>query len=297
MWTRRISAGAIAVGLCLLSGCGGAVTPGLELPPEPSEPIRAAEAGVEVLSWAVDDSTGAVGRALAPYSARENAPGPWRPSGLRLLRVEREELEALAAAMPTVGPLKRQWFGMLASWTPVFSGRAWAGRAQVALQEDGRVERLSLGPGRLRLLARCWSEPRVNAGESGAPAAAALRVELVPQHEEAAGPGADLGFGTRAQQAEKGQVFETLNYSFIAESGIAYVLVPETPGAVWATAEEASNDRPLGPPRLVEEPGGVALPPTLGELMLSDASAGGMARTRVILVIVARAPEKFELIR
>jgi len=288
---------AFLVSASILAGCDhNPAAPAETFAPAPeTSPIRAAEAGIEILSWAVDDSTGAVGRALAPYTPDDRTPGAWRSSGLRLLRVPREQLEAIGAAIPTVGPLRRQWFGMLASWTPIFTGRAWSGRAQVALDEGGKVERLSLGPGRLRILARCWSEPRVNAGDEVSPAAAALRVEIVPQHEEAAG--STIGFGSRADQARRGQMFETLSLSFTAEPGAAYVIVPETPGAVWATAEEASNDRPLGPPRLVEEPGGIALPPTLGETMLTDAAAGGMARTRIILVIVPRTPEKFELIR
>lgn len=281
----------------MLAGCAD-TAPALPTPPVPSRDagsnVRAAEAGIEVLWWAVDDSQGAVGRALAPFVEQGNntiAPA-WRGNGLRLLVVPRDKLEVMAAGMPTVGPLQRQWFGMLGSWTAVISGRPWAGRNEILVDDHGKPERFSLGPGRLRLLARCWNEPVVNAAEGGA--GAVLRVEVLPQHEE---PSPIISAVDRSDQTRRGHTFESLGISFAAQPGMAYVIVPETPSAEWAPVEEASNDRPLGPPRVVEDQRGAALPPTLGEAMLTDAGVGGMARTRVIVVLVPRAPERFELIR
>ena len=146
-------------------------------------------------------------------------------------------------------------------------------------------------------MARCWNEPVLETGADGAgTVAAVLHLELVPQHEEATPPVRRLTVAVEAPPAteEQGLLFRRLLVALPARRGTAYVVVPDSPGAEWLTVEETSTDQPGIP----APPGDPLrrLAPTLGEAMLTDAQASGLARNRLLLILIPRVPESFELL-
>ncbi len=291
--------------LLALAACSG------NRPPPPgSGGDRGLPAGLEITWWVVDDSLQPakepLPQVLRDYEARP-LPGAgrelWKANGLRVVPVPLPELDLVRARLATAGPLHEQWLGILPDWTPLIAGPDFA--EPVRLQLDSGS--LDLPPGRLRLLARAWATPvePESAPPAGGPAApadgrlpAALRVEVLPQHAQAA-PSDPLrrALGAPAPGIlDQGQTFPRLTLALLARGKQAFLIVPADPAEDWAGAEGAGGeagrpasstaDAPLAPlPAPVPAP-------TFGQAMLSDAAH---PFRRAVLVLIPHAPAHFEI--
>lgn len=318
----------------LVAGCAGRNASSSTLEPPPQPVLAASERGIanglELVWWVVDDQDGVLGRTLAGRS--EEPPGldpgtapRWRAAGLRIIAIPLPDMAGLTADLPLIGRVQREWMGQLPRWTVAVRGSA-ADSMTIAMP-DGP---LTLGPGRLRLLARCWLNPTTEAGQIRP----SLRIELLPQHEE---HGAEaftyemaLGLDQRKGIEAEGLVFTRLLAGLEAKEGYAYLIVPESPEVEWK-AERPEGERgeplPLAPrasdlPIPFEEPvdetpprpddgrGKPELPVkprplgpstfklrTLGEAMLTDAPSGGQARAKVVMALIPRVPGEFRLLK
>jgi hypothetical protein len=311
---RLVALGAVSACLAAVAACrgqaaGGAAGRAAGSPPRvtASPVVRGAGDGLEMWWWVVRDAQGLAGRTLAPYADRSvPIADPDRErlkaGGLRLVTVPVSDLDALQARLPVIGSIQRQWLGELPEWTEVVGGASRAERSPVDLG-DGL---LHLEPGRLRLLVRCWITPVPDhpaPPDGGGPRAfdwpaAALRLEMVPQHVPASGlpQRADLAAAIRPAPAaeEQGLVLARLAASLLIRRGEAILLVPESPQADW---KAPPPERPEGPPHAGDETAPVFSPhPTVGEAMLGtppDPSTG--RRTRAIVVFIPHVPERFGL--
>jgi len=290
--------------------------------PEPVDPVpvplvMGATAGLEVHRWVVDDRDHAVARALASLVWRPvplDAPlvEQYRVNGFRLLACDPSEADALLAQLRPVAPVQHQWYGMLGAWTELIAGPDLPGGVRTTT-DAGVVE---LAPGRLRLLARCWTVLDPARTVDGVPAAA-IRVELIPQYElsRRIDP-LRAALEPERTIADEGVTFHRLRASWVATQDQALIIVAESDNVDW-------NDlpppfRPAPPPS--DEPGpnpdgdeqapdtgplqaaGDVFgpeplePPTIGELMLIGRDLTESAtRAKVVLVLIPRAPEVFEL--
>lgn len=322
--------GALLTALALLAGCASDPPPPAERPE--TKIVRGADQGLEVVWWPVDDSTGALARALAPYAER---PVPisatrartLRANGLRIVAVPLAEVDGLREFVRLAGPVQRQWHGQLSSWTSIICGPSWEGDRIIELDqperqgvpeadasEEGGAEPLPegllrLGPGKLCLLARCWIEPSLQptpdeqapsedaeaSGDRRSGIGAVLHIDIVPQHEEAEPESTGLVPETSGGQRQRGLLFSRLLLGASCAGDEVLMIVPETPGARWRPADEASNDAP-GTASLPPLLRGLERPPTLGEAMLTDAASGGFARTRVVVLLFPRVPEGYSLL-
>lgn len=244
-----------------------------------------------------------LGEALGPYLA---APGPlsqadqerWAANGLRLVRVPVDQLGGVQAALGSPGAIQRQWLGEHPEWMELLRGPQ-TGRQVVSLDSG----LMSLDPGRLRLLGRCWVSPRLP--RAGALPLAEVRVDLALQHQPPARARSlrelvDRPGHTPIEQA--GVVFSR----FVLELGLsgeeALLIVPERPEVVWGEgAAAAGTSGPTeveGPPALPVGPPAPRLP-TLGEAMLwsdaGDLNPRGARPVRVIIALIPRLPERLEL--
>ena len=278
--------------LACLGGCGGGRPPAIS-EPEPGRPVvRGAENGVEMWWWVLSEDHAPVVPLLLPYVDR--APPlaleqleVLRRGGFRVVSVPLAELDGLQARLPTIGAVQRQWLGQLPEWTDVVSGPPRLERMTVDVG-DGL---LALAPGRLRLLMRSWIVPEPGGADTSWPAGV-VRIEMAPQHlERQARAGLAAG---RVPPVEQGLVLSRFAVSFTMRGGEAILLVPEAAGAEWGAPEAEPARAALGPVGPAGPP--AAAPPTIGEALLAtekDARTG--ARTRAIIVLIARAPERFEL--
>lgn len=229
-------------------------------------------------------------KVLAPYLDRPIPLSPqeldrWKASGLRLVAVPVADLDKIQSAIPLVGQVQRQWLGELSAWTDIIDGPTQADSSSLSV-DDGVVH---LEPGRLRLLARCWTVPVP--GESGDPMPA-FRLELVPQHEptrtEQQRLLAAAGLGTPSDA--EGTIFRTLAVGITTTQPDAYLIVPDRPVADWRAAPAAAATDEPGPTGPRAEP-----PRTLGEAMLSSSATVRSPRTRAVIVLIPRLPSSYEL--
>jgi len=228
--------------------------------------------------------------ALAPYLDRP-VPLPqgdrdrWQSCGLRIVAVPISDLEQLQNKLPLVGQVQRQWLGEIGSWTDIIDGPTYD-RKQSLTIDDGVV---TLDPGRLRLLARCWTVPI--ASESSAPTPA-LRLEVVPQHEPTRGEQDRLlaAAGISPGSDASGILFRRLAVGMTITGTDAYLIIPDRPAADWRAVPGAASDEPAGPA------GPPASPPlTLGEAMLSTQETSS-PRVRAVIVLLPRLPASYELL-
>jgi len=325
----RLSTRAMAFTFMLgLVGCTSTRQPA-NAPGSPGE--RGPDIGIEVCWWVVDDSplddkysseqpvaplvtSQTLREVLTPYlplgvpvpQATQDA---WSANGLRIISVPRADLEKVRSRLRLVGPIQQQWLGEVPQWTEAVRGPAWNGQLALTL-DNGTVQ---LSGGLLRMLVRCWAVPSapVPAKRLVSPAQlpGALQVELVPQHVDGRAERADLAkalSGTlRPPRQAEGVVFSRLHLESALTGDHALLIVPERPGAQWiAENREGPQEAPVSEPTSnapvsqVGEPIGppVPLPPTLGEVMLTDLVAGGRRGARVVLVIVPSAPKSFNLL-
>lgn len=248
--TRLIALTLAALGAAL-SSCagpsrGGAGVAG-DLRDAPVAPVAGrAEPGIEVLAWSTDAPLATLATALRAVSRGGDALPPdaaalWAAHGLRAYRVPVSELERLRVLAGAPPRSVRNWLGQALVWTEAVGGPEGPSGQTVALE----AERLRLGPGRLRLLARAWVVPEP--GERGVEPV--LRVELLPQHQDAARPAASdalLGAPPSIAAADQGQLFTRLWVRFSAgRADEAVVLVAAPPGAdLERLADEAARADP-----------------------------------------------------
>lgn len=235
------------------------------------------EAGLEV-SWlvATGDQDRLV-RTLAKYvddvpPADPAALTVWSENGLRLVRIPLADWHEITSNLGLSGATQRQWVAQGPEWVEIVRG-PWRGIGNdsghtIALDS----ERLDLPPGRIRLLARCWLAPTSSpalgdVARVGPPgAAAALRVEVLPQHQEAqsrtartlVAGGAGRFLKGRAEEPDEpglsgdGLVFSRMMLRLSASStqaagsetigGYAYLLIPERPSADWRSMARVAPD-------------------------------------------------------
>jgi hypothetical protein len=257
---------------------GGVAKPG-EPPPPPA--IRISETG------------DTIERQLSPYLSRpvpisDELKKRWRDCGLRAGCVPVKDLETIETSLRLTGPVQRQWLGEMSAWTDVIRGPEFAASRVVMLGDKPE----ELGPGRLRLMARCWTYPITAA--AGSPTAA-LRLELVPQFEpESSDRGRLKAAGIVASEEEQTRMFSELQAGLAidARKGVpdAIVIVPDRPDADWAKLVDPSapDGGDSGP--------NPDVPPTLGETMLSMPAVKDSARARAVVILIPRLPERFELL-
>ncbi|CAN5851258.1 hypothetical protein BH11PLA1_BH11PLA1_12070 [soil metagenome] len=253
----------------LLVGCGGA-SGAAPSPLEAEGPAVQGRLGAEVRSWVVNDRPEALERALAELEAAQaelrgaggDEPGTsaaredpavavWRGAGLRVFRVRRAEVGRLQEKLsPQRGEIarsairageristapvavQRQWLDQGSPWEVVARGVDRTAPSVVALHDA----RLALGPGALRLLARCWAIPVP--GDEGAEVE--VRVQMVPQLVDGRGPVRnELSAPTPTLVTEEGQVFRRLLLTAGVRDGEALVIVPD--GAAGETGARAAT--------------------------------------------------------
>jgi hypothetical protein len=284
----------------LLAACGKRARPAIEASGDAISPVvRGAEAGLESHLWVVENGGGSLARAMRsfgpPATAAPAAVELWRRNGFRVLEVPVARLDELRESLLTIGPLHRQWLGMLPEWVEVVKGAQLAGERPVAL-DNGPVR---LGPGRLRLVSRCWPVPSVGARPDGSAAGAVLRLEVMPELEMKP-QGVPLERlleepDPQSRAGVHGIAFDRLLLGVVASGESAIVIVPEEPGVDWTMAAE---ERPEGDARegVVFGPRAPETP-TLGALMLTSLALPESAGdARIVVVLVPRAPQKFELL-
>ncbi|MBX3361991.1 MAG: hypothetical protein KF912_02390 [Phycisphaeraceae bacterium] len=289
------------------------------------------QSGIEIQWWVVDDPESLIGAALAKYAERrgvetgqpalsqmdtptagtdlaspvapldlsEQTRSLWWANGLRILRVPIDDLGAVKSRLDagTVG--HTQWLGLLPTWTQVVSGPDFNGRRAIQL-DSGEGGRLVLDGGRMRLLARCWTAP----SGDGTPT---IRVELVPQHVE---PNATKRRELAALESrpwsieDDGLVFTRLRAGWSADGRVAYLIVPESPATDWTKVSEraersaAAREREQNIAEATRVGPFAGTIPSVGEAMLTSALSDpdGKIGKRIVIVIVPRLPEKYDLI-
>lgn len=313
---RGIGAGVVALACAIgLAGCTSAPESGQVasrdsgldggLGGEPANVLSAGlvgnQSGLEVQWWVVDDPQSFVGAALSKYETADTALDDatrqllWA-NGLRVLAVPVGDLAEVRARLDvgTVG--QTQWLGLLPTWTQVVAGPEFQGKRAINLDE-GRVV---LDGGKIRLLARCWAAP-------GAEGKGAIRLELTPQHVEQDSQRArELAAleGRTWTIEDEGLVFTRLRAGWSASGANVYMIVPESPATDWtkvaergerSTAAREREERIASANRIGPFAGSI---PTVGEAMLTSALSDpeGRIGKRIVLVLVPRLPETFQLI-
>lgn len=302
-------AGITLCALCALCACGPtAGSSATALKPSATDPqidlspvVRGADAGLEARLWAIQVRPGLLAAVLGefgpPTGADETQVARWQQNGMRVVEVPLERLDWVHAQLPTIGTRNREWLGMLPEWVQVLNGAPLPTERPIRL-DSGKV---SLGPGRLRMMARCWAMPIPRPAPDTDPHAGVgtvLRVELMPElrmprraHDESLG----MLFEDVVSSGEpgaRGIAFDRLLLGWQATGTHALVIVAENADADWSdpaprrpesTAQEAQV---YGPP--------AAVVPTLGELMLTNLTAPDMTGdARVMIVLVPRVPQRF----
>ncbi len=228
------------------------------------------EPGLEVLAWSTDAGEAVLARALAPYAARSIAPGGLSPEseaflashGLRIISVPVADLESLRVALGAPPRHMNQWLGQAVVWTEAFSGPEQPRGQTIALES----ERLRLGPGRLRMLARAWISP--------APAAAGvMTIELLPQHDEEGRAAAvnALVPPTSIAATEEGLVFSRLlTRMCVSSSDMAMVIIGLRPDMDLSKAAQVAPVADA--PRAITD-GEAGAAPSVGQVVRQGAGA------------------------
>ena len=266
------------------------------------------DVGLEVtlLSTAAEDSE--IARALLPYLGDlPPIPGElmalWRAHGLRLVCMPVDRLGDLRADLGEKTPGQQQWLGLALAWTEAARGPEVASQT-IALES----ERLELGPGRLRLLTRCWIVPiptlpavagTVRTSEKvpsgGGSPAAAMHLELLPQHQETRrGHGGATALLAAPDIAEEddGMVFSRLLLQMTVPGGRAYVIVPERPEADWGRL--ARTDESDAQPEATGAASASNEPPRIGHVTRGSGGAEPAPRTREPASSMPAGPDPIE---
>ncbi|MCZ6543375.1 MAG: hypothetical protein O6768_06885 [Planctomycetota bacterium] len=193
--------------------------------------------GLEVRRWVIQDDPNRIGAALMKYwdpkavdPARTSA---LRRSGLRFMRVQADQVDALLAELGLASLDVTAWHGQIYDWRRLQQYSIGSGGVEVAL--DGRVERY--GPGWFRLMVRTWTVQM----EDGL----YLNLELLPQFQPPHAPRLRKLLGDRTVS---GEVFASIALEVQLEAGFAYVLTGESPKVHWREHSDGSELPQENPP-------------------------------------------------
>lgn len=213
--------------------------------------LRGGDIGLELVRVSSALSPRDFAAAMLPYTQEPvpiSAPmiATLQANGFRAVSVPIADVDRFASSLAVVGAGESQWLGQITLWTELVKAPDRVAQT-VALD----AERLELPAGRFRLLGRAWLEP-VDPSQQGGGAAdgrarAALRVELLPQHQESVqrmeGVDPTLRLTEPTLRTEtQGLSFSRLAMSVSLPPGRALVLVPEMPGVDWRRAAAAAPE-------------------------------------------------------
>jgi hypothetical protein len=236
--------------------------------------------------------------------------------------VPRADLAAIEAALDARPAGSELTLAQSSRWTPIAMGSPLPDPGVVRVH-DGL---LTLDGGRLRLLLRCYAAPWGESPDGTVPAA--LRVDLVPQHETENRPKSEFAAVLEAPRVrtieDAGQILTSLAFESLVGPGDVLLIVPEAPNAVWRGSpsdldvESPGANASETPAEPVGDPGPLALdkpapplpperiefgagpkpprPKTVGEWILTDASDLSDATRRLIVVIDPILPAEFRLL-
>ncbi len=272
-------------------------------PPSAELPLALPEGTValEVLSWAARDTDGELGRSLGVLERRADGgmalvQESLRRQGLRLVRIGAADVGPLFEVASPVGAVRRRI---------VLPGVRFEEVVEGAMLDDERAVGTPLGarrvgPGEARLAVRSWSVPDQD-GDVG------VRADVVGVI------GADMRSGRTellsgaSQETLRGTPIPGLLAHLTLRTDEAWVLVAAAPDEEWSIGDDATpapagtledpamNGAPVRPvgPRIepLRTSGEVLFREATGTLVLSESDAG----SRLIVLLVARAPDRFTL--
>jgi hypothetical protein len=312
-WARalgRVAGTAVAfAALAALTACGASTNKPASPGASPiAGPVLNEPKGLEIRQWPVDDATDSIARALAPY---ESADSPLdartrdrlRRAGLRVTVVPAADLEAIQQTLRLAGRLDQQSAREFLEWSLIASGPQWNALATFITDRGS----LALPSGRFAIFTRAWVAP----GEfSQTDAPAKLRLDLMTRHLEEGSerPSFEdlLKPQTRRTLADAGARVEALDLSTELGPDQALILVPEYPDREWTDLARLPNYIESEPEQRLEIEGKpadptagpkVPPPPTLAHGLLSNATDRGEPTRKLVLVLVARPPREFRLLR
>ncbi|QOJ00117.1 MAG: hypothetical protein HRU70_06300 [Phycisphaeraceae bacterium] len=317
--------------LVVIAGCGAptaAPTDPGGLPPSPDQ--RVSGPGLRALSWVIDDPDGyALARAL---SSRYTAPaaGSARArlaaSGVRTIAVPRGEIAGLSAALASTPLGPDLWVGESSSWSPVLAGLPWDFTTPIRLH-DGEM---LAPPGSARLLVRAWIEPS-SVPPDALSLRVDLAPQLLAATRERAPGDWLMQTAASVPAAERGQLLASLALETSIPPESVLLVFPESPELDWslpppppppppATPSQSpsggSGEGPGSPgagpepvtdpfglpppvdrPIVFESPSGVdpaptSMIPTLGDVLLTDASPIVRSRRKVVLLLIPELPAR-----
>lgn len=272
---------AVAPLLALAPGCSAPerdTAPAL--PPEPTAGlelklwvVRASDAELRGALDAASSSTDAFGELAASGAIDPDQQTLWRSNGLGIVAVPAHQLDDALSTLLPVGPRQTQWLGVLPEWSVLAAGPAWSSR-RLAQLDAGTLE---LDPGRLRIVARAWPLP-----PAPGRATPRLRIDLVPQHAEAAppDPAEELLDGPALSRAsDAGPIFHRLALELTATGGEAFIIYPAQP------VPGSDTPPPVGPAPEQH--------PTLGHVLLRGSPDAGQQNLAILIILEPRVPERF----
>lgn len=284
---------ALVVGACGTGQRVGSVEPTPAQPPTPAaggfSALIAADNGLEVRKWVVQDDAPRIADALRHFGAAvddESLDAELLRNGFVLVRVHPEDVEPLLEEIGSALSDLRSWHGQATKWRELVRRGA---RDPVATLVDGRVRVFS--DGAVSLMARGWTLPM----EDETVMQLEMRAEFDPVSRgyrdlvRSEPPrGEPLGPGTIELEASSDEVWiltcvtprddEEVDESDSAEQGVS--------GASGVSADRAVDD--IGP-RTDDSIFGpdTQLPQTLGQMLFSS----DVPATRTLLVFVPKLPK------
>lgn len=255
----------VVLAACVALACPAFLSACKHTPAPVSPGERAVAEGLDAAWWIVDDSNHdrttfeSLPQALLPYVKRPTGLSDeqqlaWRANGLRVIAVPVEDLDALHDRLRTFGKAREQFLGIIPEWTSLGSGHSFL--APWTLNLDNGP--LDLPAGQVRLLCRAWlvpDEPPLDPSPKNvvdaSGMAAALHMELLPQHQEASSTRWSLaqtyGLDKRPTNESAGLTFPRLALTLNTKGVDALLIVPELPEVEWAPL-------PPGTPRVLPDP-------------------------------------------
>lgn len=309
-------AGAVLLLVLVLGGCSSpAPAPGPEAlrpandgreafaPPEAELPttLPPGSVAVEVLSWGTRDEDDEVGDTLAALARRVDGPMAevaerLRAQGLRLVRLDARDVGAFFEISPPLGAVRRRIIQPGGRFEDVVDGATLEEARTVGTALGAR----DVGPGSARLALRVWS----SVGEDGA---LDVRADLVGVIASASRPGRTEALLGDRQRVLRGRLVDGLASHLVLRPDEAWAIVAASPDAEWTPIN--ASDEPPAPASTPFDPALEARAPTpvgpdvtplrtSGEALFTRAQQPlslGDEPARLVILLVARAPERFSL--
>lgn len=301
MRAMRLPAPIRAAGFWVILACAAAGC-ATTSPEEPSglPNVRSGDSGIQMLTWVIPDDPVAIALAFSPYETRpvpadEIELATWASNGLRVLSVPAGDIPSLRRSLILRGSEQYQWLGYKPSWIDIVSGPRFTASQPINF-DTGRV---TLDPGRLRLLARAWSVPLLDRAQGGNGVPAGIRIDLVPQLHRPDGSRhrllVEMGLEESPSIQEQGHVFDRMLLSLLLTSEDAIVILPESPYVRWEDLRHAEAEDANTPATIVRWPYHLDAP-SLGELMLRRGDEVGRPAARAVIVLMPHPPETYQLL-